>query len=145
MATMDIDAAREWRRAVHEAGHAVAARLLGLPNCGDACVEPGDAHARFPCDDGDKSVVALMAGSCAELEIFGDYDRAGCRADAGRVGARMAFGDHSALWHYTIDHMVKPHVGLISFIAHRLACERVLEGPVIDGIFADWVEPESPP
>jgi hypothetical protein len=134
--TTDVNsAARAWRIAVHEAGHCVAVRLLDLPGCGEASVEP-NAYARFPCNDGDRSIVALMAGAAAEVALFGDYDRTGARTDAGRVGARLAFGfgDSSALWHYTVDFIIRPHIGLISFVAFQLARERVLDGAAIDSI-----------
>jgi hypothetical protein len=71
MATMDVNsAALAWRISIHEASHAVCARLLSLENCGMATVEPGNAHAEFPSNAGPASLVALMAGATAEQVLF---------------------------------------------------------------------------
>jgi hypothetical protein len=69
---MSVD--RDWRIAVHESGHALLARPLGLPGCGEASVIEPNAHAHFPLDHGAASVCALMAGAAAEIELLGDYD-----------------------------------------------------------------------
>jgi hypothetical protein len=68
--------ADRWRVAVHEAGHYVAARLMGLPYGGASVVEP-DPHAMFARDCGVHSVVALMAGAISEALVIGGYDSVG--------------------------------------------------------------------
>jgi hypothetical protein len=54
-----------WRIAIHEAGHSVAARLMGLP-CGAASIVAPDPHAMFARNCGAESIVALMAGAISE-------------------------------------------------------------------------------
>jgi hypothetical protein len=63
---------RDWRIAVHEAGHVVVARVLGLPGCGEASVIEPNAHAVFCLDHGPPSICALFAGAAAEIELIGE-------------------------------------------------------------------------
>lgn len=74
-----------WRVAVHEAGHCVAARLMGLPVVG-ASIEP--AFCDFPDDLGAPSICALMAGAISEALVLGDY--AGHGDDCARWTTLMA-------------------------------------------------------
>src|SRR4051812_1657393 len=60
-----------YRTAVPESGHAMTARLLQLPNCGEASIAP-HAYAKVPIDCGWRSICALMGGACAEIAAFGD-------------------------------------------------------------------------
>ena len=53
------DAKLAWRIALHEAGHSVAARLMGLP-VNAASAKLHDAYADFPDDCGMHSIVALF-------------------------------------------------------------------------------------
>src|SRR5580704_4275312 len=76
-----------WRIAVHESGHAVCARLLGLPS-GGASIEP-DAYAEFARDCGAASICALMAGAVAEGVVLGGYDSVGLKEDWRRASERL--------------------------------------------------------
>ncbi|MEW6490302.1 MAG: hypothetical protein AB1578_20630 [Thermodesulfobacteriota bacterium] len=72
------DFARRWRIAVHEAGHEIAARVLGVPVSVAArfTADGGAMETGFPADARDLAVVAL-AGPCAEAMLAG-----GVREDA---------------------------------------------------------------
>ena len=92
---------RAWHISVHEAGHAVAGRLLDL-RCGAANIVEPYAKAVFDCDCGERSMIALMAGAAAETIVFGDCDKIGFTNDWRRVtGALKRAGDDgrvSMLW-----------------------------------------------
>jgi hypothetical protein len=79
----DAEALAAWRTAVHEAGHAIAARLLNMSS-GEARAWPeADAGAVFDADDGMLSACALMAGAAAEVLVCGDHHPHGFSADLG--------------------------------------------------------------
>jgi hypothetical protein len=59
-----------WRACIHESGHAVGARLLGVP-LGYVCLEPRP-QADFSHKVGVASVCAIMGGGAAERLVFGD-------------------------------------------------------------------------
>jgi hypothetical protein len=122
-----------WRIAIHEAGHSVAARLMGLP-CGAASVWP-DPLAEFSRSCGEHSVCALMAGAVAESLILGDYDEIGVMVDWRRASALMDdLGcDDDALWRLTFDLMAE-HCGLIVRLAIKLFHARWLSGDEIDAL-----------
>jgi hypothetical protein len=142
---MDVNAAaRSWRIACHEASHATIARLLSLP-AGGACVEEPNAHAKFRCNDGAASVIALMSGIAAETVLFGSHNEAGARTDVAKVHQRLealGYTDGGAeLWGYT-QSFVRQHLGLITFLASVLQRERMLDGDTITAIVDACVEPE---
>src|SRR5262249_44829583 len=118
------------RVAVHEAGHAVASRLLRLPS-GAAFLAP--PHVEFAIDQGAASVCALMAGAIGEILHFGDYDRTGITVDWQRACARLGDSDGRALWDYTLD-LLRPHAGLVKYVAVRLERARSLDGATLDAI-----------
>jgi hypothetical protein len=132
-----MDDRRAWRIAVHEAGHCLAARLLGLPGCGGASVEPDNAYADVPTDCGAHSICALMAGACAEAIVFGDFDPAGLAVDRELAAAEMASmgvvdgGD--MLWEFTFD-LLAPYESLITSLAAELWRAGSLEGGEIDAV-----------
>jgi hypothetical protein len=132
---------RAWRIAVHEAGHCVAGRLLGLP-CGGASVELDFPHAMFARDCGSHSVCALMAGAIAETLVFGDYDRIGVEVDWKRASARMeelgVDDGGEALWAYTTE-LLAPHVGLIVRVSTALMDAQWLDGGEIDALLAQYL------
>ena len=123
------------RIALHEAAHAVIARKLRLPNCGEASIDETDAHAHFPIDCGPASVVALMAGAASEVVEFGDYDRIGVRVDQERWTERLdRYGcEEAALWKRTLV-LVRQHFGCINWVAVHLQYAQTLDGPAIDDI-----------
>jgi len=122
----------ERRISIHEAGHAVAGRLVGLPS-GDAFLDP--PHAEFAIDQGAASVVALMGGAIGEVLHFGDYDATGIRVDWERAEERLAHLGYedggAALWAYTHD-LLAPYAGLIKCLAVKLERDLVLDGAVVD-------------
>jgi hypothetical protein len=86
---------REQIIVVHEAGHAVASRLMRLPECGEVSIIEPRAHAVFDCGRGAASFWALMAGAVVESIAFGDYDGVGTNGtevDANTLGLLNAAG-----------------------------------------------------
>jgi len=126
-----------WRVAIHEAGHAISARLLGLPRCGGASVEPDNAYAVFAEDCGSHSVCALMAGAAAEAIMLGDFDPAGLMVDRELAAAEMACvgvaDGGEALWEFTFD-LLAPYESLITSLAAELWRAGSLEGGEIDAL-----------
>lgn len=59
-----------WRACVHETGHAVGAKLFGVP-FGYVWLEPSP-QSQFSHDSGAASICAIMAGGAAERLVFGD-------------------------------------------------------------------------
>jgi hypothetical protein len=132
---MDDDDLR-WRVAIHEAGHCVAARLMGLP-CGSASIVEPDPHAMFARDCGAESIVALMAGAISEALVLGDYDDVGVEVDWKRASARLErlgyFDGGDALWAWTTA-LLEPHVDVIERLATALMGARWLSGDEIDAL-----------
>jgi hypothetical protein len=119
----------------HEAGHAIASRLMRLPDCGEVSIIEPRAHAVFSCNCGAASIVALLAGSVAENLAFNDYDAHGGSEDWKNAWERMqrlGYDDGgAALWSYTFD-LLSPYCGLVKFLAIKLERELVLDGPAVD-------------
>lgn len=140
--------ARNWRIAVHEAGHCVAARLLRLPRCGAASVVEPHAGAVFAADCGVASICALMAGGCAETVLFGDHDRDGNRIDRERVQERLqrlGYDDGGqALWRYTLD-VLRPYRTPLVRLAIELKRARALDGDTLDALVAHYLRLHAPP
>jgi hypothetical protein len=132
---MDDDDLR-WRVAIHEAGHCVAARLMGLP-CGSASIVAPDPHAMFARDCGAESIVALMAGAISEALVLGDFDDVGVEVDWKRASARLErlgyFDGGDALWTYTTA-LLEPHVDVIERLATELFHAGWLDGDAIDAV-----------
>jgi hypothetical protein len=132
---MDDDCA--WRISIHEAGHAVCSRLVGLPS-GCALVGETQAYARFRREWSAAGVAALMAGVAAEIVVFGGYDRTGCKTDMEHAEMRLvALGyddDGSAeLWRWTLD-LMREHLDTIMRLATKLFLARSLSGDEIDAL-----------
>ena len=126
-----------FRVATHEAGHACAARLLGLSPCGEAsCIEPA-YYARVPTDQGWRSICAIFAGSIAEgvtsiddfAEYEGDYELA--TAELERIGFSDA--DAIALWCRTQE-ILYSHRCTIKVVATCLWSAGWLDGKTIDDL-----------
>jgi hypothetical protein len=130
---------REWRIALHESGHCVIARVLGLPRCGSASIIEPDAGAYFSLDHGERSVIALMAGAAGEQVVLGDFDEIGVRIDRERWEQRLerhGYDDGgAALWDRTLA-LVREHLGRIQWLAMHLEYAQELDGPAIDRIVA---------
>jgi hypothetical protein len=127
-----------WRIAVHESGHAVCARLLGLPS-GGASIEP-DAYAEFAGDCGAASICALMAGAVAEGVVLGGYDSVGLKEDWRRATERLrrlGYDDGGAmLWGWTID-LMREHQDQIVRLATELWRASWLDQAEIDALLAE--------
>jgi hypothetical protein len=131
--------ADRWRVCLHEAGHCVAARLMGLP-VSAASAELDDAYADFLDDCGARSIVALMAGAIAESLVLGDYDRHGVADDGARWTAlmdeqRIVGRYDDALWAFTFD-LMRPHEDLIERVAIELMAAQTLDCDAIDALIA---------
>ena len=137
---------RDWRIAIHEAGHAVVARKLRLPDCGDAAVAPRptveadreEGYARFPVDEGWRSICALLGGTAAEVELLdGTFDRDGVGGDAKLALERLrrlGYTDGGLrLWRYT-RRLVRRHRGLVGLVAVKLRDAGMLDGAEIDAL-----------
>lgn len=129
-----MDRDQRWRACIHEAGHAVTARLLRLSACGEAAVEP-EPHAVFCCDQGPASIAAMMGGGAAEAELLGNYDSFGCALDVQRwTPLLQAYGYRDggqALWNCTLR-LVRLHRGLVALAAIRLKRQGVLDARALD-------------
>jgi hypothetical protein len=100
------------------------ARLLRLP-----------AGAFFSLDHGERSIIALMAGACAEVVAFGAYDEIGATVDRERWTRRLErLGhDETELWSDTLG-LVRQNLGCIEFVAAMLSRAKTLSGSAIDRI-----------
>jgi ATP-dependent Zn protease len=130
------DAKLAWRIALHEAGHCVAARLMGLPVSG-ASVEPDNAYADFPDRCGVHSIVALMAGAISERLVLGGNDEHGASDDCARWTRLMddAGYDDEALWAWTFA-LLAQHVDVIERVAAALLHAQTLDQAEIDALIA---------
>jgi hypothetical protein len=128
-----------WRVSIHEAGHCVAARLMGLP-CGSASIVEPDPHAMFARDCGAPSICALMAGAVSEALVLGDYDDVGVEVDWEHASARFErlgyFDGGDALWAWTFD-LLREHADVIERVAAALMDARSLSGDEIDALVYD--------
>jgi hypothetical protein len=125
-----------WRISIHEASHAVAARLVGLP-CHWVSVGLDDGAVDFPVDGSVASVVALMAGSVGEQLFLGDYTVGG-RGDWEQASEWLEYlgyddADAAMWWRWTLD-LLREHVDLIERVATALMGARWLSGDEIDAL-----------
>jgi hypothetical protein len=129
---------RPWRIATHESAHCVVAAKLGLPRRErGAHITEDSGRAHFATDCGTRSIVALMAGVCGEIEFFGAHDEAGARVDMERIRERLqriGYTDHgAALWRSTLD-LVHEYSDEIAEVATHLMEVQSLDGSEIDRI-----------
>ena len=123
-----------WRACVHE-GHAVGARLLGVPS-GSVCLKPWP-HADFSHQGGAASICAIMAGGAAERLVFGDFigivtDKRNAAAIMDELGVDDG---GAALWAWTCAFLAL-HLGLIFRVANVLWDLKALDGDEIDALLA---------
>jgi hypothetical protein len=124
-----------WRVCIHEAGHAVGARLLGVPS-GAVWLRPRP-HAEFSHQGGAASVCAIMSGGAAERLVFGDF--IGIEVDRRNAAALMdelgVDDGGAALWAWTFA-VLAPHLDLIVRVAEVLWDVKALDGDQIDALLA---------
>ena len=112
---------------------------MGLPGCGGASAVEPNAYAVFPHGCGAHSIVALMAGACAEQLVLGAYDNVGVTDDWRLVTALMdgmgVSDGGEALWTYTNELLVL-YEDLIVRVAAELMHARSLDGGEIDALLA---------
>jgi hypothetical protein len=137
-----VDDDLRWRVSIHEAGHCVAARLMGLP-CGSATIVAPDPHAMFARDCGAPSIIALLSGAIAESLLLGDYDDVGVEVDWERASARPdalgCDGDDAELWWCYTASLLEEHRGLIERLATELFHAGWLSGYQIDALLAQYL------
>jgi hypothetical protein len=129
---------REWRTAIHESGHAVVVRLLGLKGGGATIEEPG-AHATTYAINWRTAIICALGGIAAEQLVFGDYDRDGSATDRGRVerwSQRLGLGadEKTASWNHTLA-LLRSHKQALMRVALALKRARSLDGAAIDRLF----------
>jgi ATP-dependent Zn protease len=136
-ATSDGD--RRLEVAVHEAGHAVISRLVGLPS-GPATIV--DDRARSHCiDDNDlRSLLTCLAGRAAVRVILGyDTDR-GCEADDRKVARLLQAHGFTIAKRTSLlgecRQLVRRHRGAVEAVARTLLDRETLSGWEIDQIIA---------
>jgi hypothetical protein len=130
-ALMDDDL--RWRACVHETGHAVGAKLFGVP-FGYVWLEPSP-QADFSHKHGAASICAIMSGGAAERLVFGDLIGVWTdRRNAAAIMEELGVDDGgAALWGWTFA-VLAPHLGLIVRIAEALWDLKALDGEEIDAL-----------
>jgi hypothetical protein len=132
--------------AIHEAGHSMIARILGLRS-GRATLRDHDGGARAYFIPGDSidGVLAVLGGRAASLELLGVADKYGCSGDdAAALEMLMAPGIiEREPWYAKIVRrqllaqargLVRKHRGAVERVAHALLERGTLSGREIDRI-----------
>jgi hypothetical protein len=131
--------------AVHEAGHSVVGRLLGLP-CGSATIR--DGHGRSWCrrDGGRNSILVTLAGRSASEVILGFASDPGCQADDDKALALVeagGIGDRLQAWDAVTDRLgechalIRQHRATIAMVALGLLAKGTLTGDEIDQLIQE--------
>jgi hypothetical protein len=112
--------------AIHEAGHAVVARALGLPS-GRVTMFDHDGNARcYFRDDGSIGyVLAVLAGRAATEGILGYATAAGCSFDDGLAANRLMAAGRDLPAAKIAFHDCLGHAKCLIRCLHRPAVERV--------------------
>jgi hypothetical protein len=120
--------------AIHEAGHAVIARALGIP-AGRAtmCDHDGVARCYFKDDGSTGNVIAILAGRAATQVILGYASDFGCSFDDGKA-ANLLMADGRDLREARIAfHECLGHAKCLIRCLHRPAVERVARALLAKG------------
>ena len=132
--------------ALHEAGHAVIARVVGLAGNKATIVARGNimGTAWWKQDDGVKSVLAILAGRAATEVILGYATDEGCEGDDEKV-MKLLTTDWREPWYARkvrddllreCRKLIRKHRGAIEAVAHELLDRETLSGWEIDQIIA---------
>jgi hypothetical protein len=128
--------------ATHEAGHAVAARKLGLP-AGRATIRSGpgtEGGAWWADDRGIRDVKTLLAGRAAVELLFDDYAGPGCTGDESKIArllVRNGFRDTASVRSALLTDvrtLVDEHRDEIAIVAFWLLVQQSLTADEIDAL-----------
>jgi ATP-dependent Zn protease len=136
--------------ALHEAGHAVIARVVGLAGSKATIAPRGNimGTAWWKNDDGVKSVLAILAGRAATEVILGHATDEGCEGDDETVMKLLTTDNGHILreeWYARkirddllreCRKLIRQHRGAIEAVAHELLDRETLSGWEIDEIVA---------
>jgi ATP-dependent Zn protease len=133
--------------AVHEAGHSVVARPLGVRS-GRAtmCDHDGVARAYFSDREGVMSVMAILAGRAATQVILGCADDHGCSIDAAKALRLLLADGFRSSWYaryvrnYLLDDtrlLIREHRSAVEAVANALLERETLTAGEIDRLMMD--------
>jgi ATP-dependent Zn protease len=134
--------------ALHESGHSVVARALGVRS-GRAtlCDHDGVARSYFSDDEGIASVMAILAGRAATLEILGRADDEGCSLDDAQAlrlieadGFRERFFAFDVRPQALLAHareLVRQHRRAVEAVANALLAKETLSAAEINQLMMD--------
>jgi hypothetical protein len=128
--------------AVHESGHSVISRVVGLPS-GKATLRDSDGNGRSYSknDDGLKSVLVALAGRAATEVILGFASDPGCAVDDGKsVELLEANGFRDSFYAFDVKMalladvhaLIRRHRGAVALVALGLLTKGTLTGEEID-------------
>jgi ATP-dependent Zn protease len=135
--TSDDDDQRLVEIALHEAGHAVISRLVGLPSgTATLCDHDGVARSYVQDDGGTKSALVALAGRAATEVILGTDG--GCGLDDAKAinllnGNSYARGSLLA----QARELIRQHCAAVERVAHVLLDRGTLSGAEIDRLMVD--------
>ncbi len=124
------------RTAYHEAGHAVCARVIGLP-CGDAGIGPDHSGYSWtgPAWPAEK-IAVCWAGLEAEIARFGTVDLDGIGGDIERIERLARYSDisdgHVSRLRAQVRALLHQHWHHVEAVADRLLAQRVLSAAQLD-------------
>jgi hypothetical protein len=127
------------RVGVHEAGHSVVSRIVGLPS-GEATIKDGEARSYLTDDHGIRSILVALAGGCAEKILLGDVVELGCKDDDAKVVRLLAangFTDTTLTRRALADEcrdLVRKHRGAIAEVALQLLIRETLTADELNDI-----------
>ena len=117
--------------AIHEAGHAVISRVLGLPSYHTTITFSGDGPRSYLRDDnGTASILTALAGAAAELEILGSI----CDGSLPDLQKATRLLDGKAInqsFEQARD-LVRRHRGTIERVAQALLTSTTLDAVTLD-------------
>jgi hypothetical protein len=129
--------------AVHEAGHCVIGRVVGLRG-GSATLrdENGDCYTWCDGDGGIRTILTALAGRAATEELLGWSSDATCESDDATVAALLeARGFDPLACRDTllanVRDRVRRHVGAVALVALHLIGRVGLSGDEIDRLLTD--------
>jgi ATP-dependent Zn protease len=145
----DDDDHRRIEIALHEAGHAVISRVVGLIGGRATVVPHGTAGGRawYRDDDGVKLILAALAGRAATEVILGRADEFGCSTDDAEVWRLLTTSPYIERegWYAKqirrellceCRRLCRQHRAAIEAVAHELLAREMLSGWQIDQIVA---------